>query len=454
MTAVLETFLSDHPSVRNVELVLIDPSGIARGKWAPVATLKKAFGEGVNFPLSLHGLDVWGNEVPSTGLHIESGDLDGFCRAVPSSLSAVPWSADGGNAGDVPTNAQVLLTTLSPDGAKFGGCARTALEQVLARLSQTGLSATCAFELEFHLLRDPDASAEFQLAAFDELPDAQFMYGLGALAEKHVFFGDVRRAAEWAGLPIDTIVKEAGPGQFEVNLNHREDALRAADDAVLLKRIIQQCARRHGLAATFMAKPFAGQPGNGMHIHASLIAEEGNNIFATDKGLALRRHAVAGLLDTMVDMTLVFINSMNGFRRMAPGSYAPTRINWGENNRSVAVRLPASSPAAHRIEHRVSGADANPYLVLAAVLGGMMAGMEAQREAGAPLTGNAYDDATPNRGDELPATAPEALAVFEKSAFARQLLGEAMHGILCAIKRSEHETISQHISRFERRTYL
>ena len=127
----LNNFLKNHPRIEHVELVLVDPNGIARGKWAPVATLKKAFAEGVNFPLSLHGLDVWGNEVDGTGLHISSGDLDGFCVAVPHTLSAVPWGHGEGGAGEAAT-AQVLLQTRTPDGQPFGGCSRTVLENCVA----------------------------------------------------------------------------------------------------------------------------------------------------------------------------------------------------------------------------------------------------------------------------------------------------------------------------------
>ena len=292
---VLDEFLKNHPNLEHVELVLVDPNGIARGKWAPASTLKKAFADGVNFPLSLHGLDIWGNEVDATGLHISSGDLDGFCVAVPHTLSAVPW---GGGTGDNETDAvaaQVVLQTLTPQREAFDCCARTVLQSTVRRLQDRGLKPVCAFEMEFHLLQqDANAVDGFKLAAFDELPDAQFMYGLDALAEKAPIFADIRRAAKWAKLPVDTIVKEAGPGQYEVNLNHRDDALRAADDVVLLKRIVRECARRHGLEATFMAKPFIGQPGNGMHVHASLLDSDDLNIFSGPSGDLKLRHAVAG----------------------------------------------------------------------------------------------------------------------------------------------------------------
>ncbi|MEM9732362.1 MAG: glutamine synthetase family protein [Pseudomonadota bacterium] len=450
----LQTFLTAHPNVTHVELVLVDPSGIVRGKWAPVETLEKAFAEGVNFPLSLHGLDIWGNEVAATGLHIESGDLDGFCKAVPHTLTAVPWGGEGlAELSATATNAQVLLQMQRPDHTPFGTCARTVLENALERCTAQSLIPVCAFELEFHLFTRAQDGGIVPVG-LDDMPDAQFMYGLESLAENLPVFATIRQAAQWADLPIDTIVKEAGPGQFEINLNHRADAVRAADDVILLKRIVREAARAHGLIASFMAKPQAGQPGNGMHVHISMLNEAGANIFSSEEGTTRQHHAVAGLLDTMADATLVFINTHNGFRRMAPGSYAPTRVNWGENNRSVAVRLPAAPDKAKRVEHRVSGADANPYLVLACLLTAMMDGMEKGEAPPPELVGNAYDEATPNRGVSLPVTQREALALFEHSSFITRALGADMQKALAAIKQAEIEGFAGDISAFELNSFL
>jgi len=342
VSSYLEDFLEIYPTIKTVELVATDPSGVARGKWAPVSSLKKAFNEGVNFPLSLHALDVWGNEVEETGLHISSGDLDGFFRAVPTSLSAVSWgSADTEASGDNPTCAQVLLETYKEDGEAFMGCSRHVLRRQLNGFNKLGLSPVVAFELEFHLLKPKSQWRDDQpeVANIPGTGDAQFMYDLDALAENSNLFAEIRRVARWANLPLDTIVKEAAPGQYEINLSHRDDALRAADDVILLKRIVRECARKHGLIATFMAKPFVDQPGNGMHVHCSVLDQNKRNIFSDDEGTDILHQAAAGLVETMRESTLTFINTKNGFRRMAAGSYAPTRTSWGENNRSVAVCL-------------------------------------------------------------------------------------------------------------------
>ncbi|MBP0649680.1 glutamine synthetase, partial [Mycobacterium tuberculosis] len=163
---------------------------------------------------------------------------------------------------------------------------------------------------------------------------------------------------------------------FEVNLKHVTDALAAADDAVMLKRLIVETARKHGLKASFMPKPFLDVAGNGFHLHVSLVDEADLNVFAAPEGgETLLGQAIAGLLATMAEATLVFVPSWNGYRRLMPGSYAPTNASWGYNNRSVGVRVPAGPAAARRLEHRIAGADANPYLVTAFVLAGMLEGI-------------------------------------------------------------------------------
>ena len=448
----LEDWLADHPDVRHVEYVVTDPNGVARGKWAPVGSLAKAFADGpqggINFPLSLHALDVWGTEVPETGLHISSGDRDGFYRAVPETLSIVPGRAD---------TAQVLLETFEPGGAPFSGCARQVLRAAVERLAAQDLHATCAFELEFHLLQTGEPGSVPQIADPHALDGSQRMYGLKALAERHPVLDLVREAGAAAGLPIDTIVKEAAPGQYEVNLTHRTPAeggaLRVADDAVLLRRIVQHAAAAHGLRATFMAKPFVDEAGNGAHVHVSLADGARRNVFAGEGGEGRLRHAAAGLVLTLPDTALVCCNTMNGFRRMAPGSYAPTRANWGFNNRSVAVRVPASGEGARRLEHRVAGADANPYLVLACVLSAMAEGIERGDEPPAPFEGNAYEPGEADPGPSLPASMADALTLFEASEFAARALGKTMHSNLAHLKRAEIRGFADDMSPLERATY-
>lgn len=442
-TELAAQFLGAHPEIDYADLLISDLNGIIRGKSAPAKSLLKAAEPGMNLPLSIFGLDLWGREVASTNLHIETGDKDGFCRMIPGRVSLIPWSDQPG--------AQALLSMYCEDGTPFAADPRHALQGVIDRLAAKGLRAVTAMELEFYLVEEESYLQKGQMsenATFG--PDQQEMYALSALGGRDGLFEAIRSAAKAQNLPVDTIIKEAAPGQYEVNLYHRDDPLAAADDAVLLRRLIGGLARQAGFRATFMPKPFGHWPGNGLHVHASLLNDEGDNIFAGEDGHALLGRAAAGLLATMRDCQLIFLPSFNGYRRLTPGSYAPTALAWGWNNRSVAVRVPASDDAALRLEHRLSGADANPYLVMAAVLGGMLHGMEEKLAAPEPMEGNAYDANLPSLTDEM----DEAIDAFAGSAFTKNLFGETLHHVFTEIKRAEILEFWNEITPLERSTYL
>lgn len=443
----VERFLGAHPETEAIEFLITDSNGVTRGKWAPAAAVKKAFADGVNFPFSLYGLDVWGREVMETGLHVTTGDRDGYCRAVPGSLRVVPWA-------ERPT-AQALLTMHSDEGIPFEGDPRNALARMVARLAEAGYTACAAMELEFYLL-DPKAplmpngmpSPVYRATAG---PTPQNMYSMSDLADFSFLFSEIWAYGKAQGLPIDTMVSEAAPGQFEVNLKHRADALAAADDAVLLKRLVCEVARKHGLKATFMAKPFMDVAGNGLHIHVSLLDGKGRNVFADPAiGERLLGQAVAGLIDTMQAATLLFVSTWNGYRRLQPGSYAPTTASWGYNNRSVGVRIPAGPPEARRLEHRIAGADANPYLVMTGVLAGILDGLEREATPPPPIVRNAYEEPVP----PLPSTMADAITLFERSDFIRRTLGVEYRSLLAHLKRAEVQAFEREITPLERTTYL
>ncbi len=442
--AEYRAFVAKHPDIEAVEFLMVDPNGVMRGKWAPGDALKKAFQEGVNFPMSLHGLDVWGREVVETGLHIETGDKDGYCRATRGSLSIVPWAKR--------KTAQVLLQTFSPEGEPFMADPRQVLKKKVAEVNAKGFFPVVAFELEFYLL-DPELEWSDGMpgpVGAAAGPDRLRMYGLDDLAEHAALFDMIRDAADAQKLPIDTIIKEAAPGQFEVNLKHRNDPLRAADDVIMLRRIVMGCARAHGLQATFMAKPFLEYAGNGMHVHASMLDGEGRNIFGGAGGRRRLEAAVAGLLQTMPESLLLFINTWNGFRRITPGSYAPTRAVWAENNRSVALRIPVSNDANRRVEHRIAGADANPYLVMAALIQGMVEGIEQDLVPPPPVEGNAYDE----EGLSLPDDMDDALQLMARGDFVDRALGPLLAKVYKDLKRAEIVAFWSEITPLERTTYL
>ncbi|MEM6617023.1 MAG: glutamine synthetase family protein [Pseudomonadota bacterium] len=435
-------FIARHPNLERFEVILIDINGIPRGKWLPASGIEKAFKSGVNFPYSVYGNDVWGREAPETGLHISTGDRDGVERPIPSTLSLVPGT-DG-------RAAQALFSMERPDGSPFMADPRQVLKSIVGGFTGKGIKPVVAFELEFYLfeIAEPSAPPKPVFSTYEE-PVRQNMYDLGDLDRLAPFLDDLRRGGDELELPLDASVSEASPGQFEVNLSHRADPLRAADDAVLLKRMIVGLARKHGYIASFMAKPVADWPGNGMHIHASMMGKDGN-IFANEDGETRLGHAIQGLLATMPDALLLFISSFNGFRRLQPGSYAPTGICWGHDNRSVAIRVPASKPEARRIEHRIAGADANPYLVLAAILAGVEKGLNEAITPPPPVDGSAYDQAT----TPLTSRFNEAIEAFANSRWAKAAFGELLHRVITEVKRQEDRAFQTAITPLERETFL
>ncbi|OYW55334.1 MAG: glutamine synthetase [Rhizobiales bacterium 12-68-15] len=427
-----------------VEVLLPDTSGVLRGKWIPGEAMHKIWKSGVPIPLSIFGLDVWGCEVERTGIHIETGDKDGLCWPVPGTLKPVPWSPRPA--------AQVLITMHEPDGAPWMLDPRQQLKRVVERLADRGLAACCAFELEFYLLRPTEPGAPPQPVFATEGQARQNMYAMSDLDAFATVLHDMRTAAVAQGLPTDTVISEAAPGQFEVNLYHKTDALGAADDAILLRRLIEGVARRHGLRATFMAKPLLDFAGSGMHVHVSLMDGSKANVFARPdgEGERLLRHAAGGLLATMADSTLLFVPGFNGYRRLVPGSYAPTGITWGYDNRSVAVRVPNGPPEAMRLEHRIAGADAHPHLVLAAILAGMLDGLEAGIEPPEALTGNAYDRDAPRLSPSM----ADAISRFSNSPFIERTFGADYRRVYAAMKEEELAAFSRTILPLEYDTYL
>lgn len=427
-----------------VEVLLPDTSGILRGKWLPGGAMNKVWKSGVPIPLSIFGLDVWGCEVEATGIHIETGDKDGLCWPVPGTLKPVPWSPR--------PSAQVLITMHEPDGTPWMLDPRQQLARIVDRLAARGFSACVAFELEFYLLKPGTEGAPPQPVFSTQGQARQNMYAMSDLDAYATLLHDMRTAAAAQGLPTDTVISEAAPGQFEVNLYHKDDALGAADDAILLRRLIDGVARRHGLRATFMAKPLLDFAGNGMHVHVSLKDKTGANVFARGggEGGRLLRHAAGGLLSTMADSTLLFVPSFNGYRRLVPGSYAPTGITWGYDNRSVAVRVPNGPADALRLEHRIAGADAHPHLVLAAILAGMLEGIEAAIEPPEPLTGNAYENDAPLLSPSM----AEAVSRFAGSPFIERAFGDEYRRVYAVMKQEELAAFSRTILPLEYETYL
>jgi len=435
-------FLAANQDIEIVELLLPDSNGIFRGKWMPANHVRGLFCDGLALAKSVFALDAWGSDVLSTGLYYETGDRDGICRPIPGSLKRVPWAAR-------PT-AQVMLRMEDEDGQPFFADPRALLEKAVGRLSARGLRPVVAFELEFYLFEDSrDGSAPSPVNEGIG-PDRTNIYSMSDLRAYGDLFAEIEAAAEILDVATDTIISEAAPGQFEINLVHVGDPFAAADQALMLRRIVRQVARKHGLNASFMAKPFADRSGNGMHAHVSLVDADGGNVFGTGPdGEALLRRCVAGLLDTMHETTLLYVSTFNGFRRLN-GAYSPSKALWAENNRYVAVRLPRAKGPARRFEHRVAGADANPHLVLAAILAGAEHGLAADLPLPRPVDGDVGDVTT----EPLPPTMRHALERFEASSWITESFGPDWQAFYGKVKRQELEGFEAYVSPLEFETYL
>lgn len=441
------TFLEANPEVASADLFVVDQHGIARGKRVPAAGLTKAFSSGLAMPRSVMALDVWGNDVSAAGYAPDTGDGDALCRPVAGTLKPMTWAQR--------PSAQLMLAMYQPDGSPFLGDPRHVLARVVERLSARGLTPVVATELEFYLV-EPTGGQDGgptppRQPATGRPPSDPCVLSLDELEGLEPIFADIEIAARAQGIPTDTLITEHGPGQFEINLWHQPDALLAADQATLFKRAVKGCARAHGLVASFMAKPFGHAAGSGMHVHLSLLDRAGRNIFDDGgPGSDLLRHAVAGLCATMPDFMAIFAPNQNSFRRLRPGAFAPTAPTWGYENRTVAVRIPYAGGAARRLEHRVAGADANPHLVLAAILAGVLHGIESKLEPAKPVTGCAYD-----LGERaLPTGLPQALHILERSTVAQDYLGPEMVRILTATKWQEHRRLAAIVPAAEHAAYL
>jgi glutamine synthetase len=310
-------------------------------------------------------------------------------------------------------------------------------------------------ELEFYLLeRDANGAMRPSRGQLSGKQRAGIdAYGLGRLDDMAPLFDDLYAAARVQGLPVRTLMSEYAQGQFEITLEHRGDALRAVDEAILFKRAVRGVAARHGRVACFMAKPFESMAGSGMHLHASLAGRDGHNVFAAadPAGTPALRHAIGGLQRTMTEGMAVFAPHANSYRRFRSLSYAPVAPTWGVNNRSVSLRVPAGPPQSRHVEHRVAGADANPYLVAALVLGGMLQGIEQGSDPGPPVVGNGYAQARPG---ELPTQWHAAIERTAGSAFVADVFGGAFRDIFVAIKRRECEKFGALVSDRDYEWYL
>lgn len=445
-----EALLAKHPDIEIVECVFPDMNGVMRGKWLPAKQAGKLASGDLRMPLSTYNLDVFSNDVEAAGIAVSIGDPDGRGWPIPHAFGRALWA-------ERPT-AVALFTMTEIDGetpCRFDP--RQALARVVGKLAARGLRPVVAPELEFYFVDEQTDAAGHAVpprgAGGDRLNAAQ-VFRLDVKESFSDALADIDAAARALGAPADAAIAEFGPGQFEINLAHGPDPLAACDHAVMLRRAIRGVARQHGMEACFMAKPYGAQSGSGQHFHVSLVDEAGGNVFDGGEDAAapnpLMRAAIGGLIETMADATLLFAPHLNSYRRLRPGSYAPCVAAWGIENRGVAVRCPALSGPGARLEHRVAGSDANPYLALTAILAGMLRGVERGADPGEPVQG----EARPGQGGRLPTDWPAAIAAFEASRFMRDALGADLHRAYALMKRQELNALLERVTDVEYDVYM
>ena len=409
----MNTWLSEHPEIRNIRAAVSDLNGQARGKRMPARFGNKLLSEGSRMPMSVLNVDIWGDDIEDSPLVFASGDADGVLKPTERGFVPMPWLA-------TPT-ALLPMWMFLDDGTPFAGDPRHALKLVLDRYAALGWTPVVATELEFYLIDDAgDALQPPPSPRSGKRRLGGEVLSLRALDAFDGFFTELYDACETMDIPAEAAISEGGMGQYEINLSHSPDALKAADDAWLFKLLVRGLARKHGFAASFMAKPYAEEAGTGLHTHFSVLDAEGRNIFddGGEVGTAVLHHAIAGCLAAMPASTLVFAPHGNSYDRFMPGSHAPTGIAWGYENRTTAIRVPAGDPKARRIEHRVAGGDINPYLMLSVVLGAALLGIEDKLKPPAPVKGSAYEA----KLAQLPTRWDDAIAAFESDALTPRLL--------------------------------
>jgi glutamine synthetase len=430
-----------------LDVFVADVNGLLRGKRLPAGAWARLSTEGVAFSRSALILDASGALQGPLGLGTENGDPDGNAVPVPGRLAPVPWAAPG--------LAQCLMSMRDEAGLPLWYDPREILRRVVARCRADGLHPVVSCELEFYLV-GAGADGRVQPFAARRGGVARPLGGhlcLQQLDDYQAFLHDLHATLTAQGIPADTLVSEYGPGQFELNLLHGPDPVLTADQAVLQRRATVAVAGKHGLRASFMAKPFAQQAGSGLHIHVSLVDVAGRNRFGAPGGDALLGHAIAGMQALHAESMAIFAPSFSAYRRYRAGAFVAMGSTWGVDNRAVAFRVPRSGPQARRIEHRVAAADASPHLVMAAILAAIHYGVTGRAEPGPPVEpGHAVTGA--QAGAPLPGDVFSALSVLEHGSALADYLPERFPSLFAELKRAEAETLFAEVQPVEHEYYL
>ncbi|RLQ21829.1 glutamine synthetase [Seongchinamella sediminis] len=442
-TQVIKDWLKQH-QISEVECLVPDMTGNARGKFIP-ANQFLDMGE-PRLPESIMVQSVTGEYCDEHWELVEPTDADMILVPDAATMRVVPWARE-------PT-AQIIHDCYTMDGRPHPLSTRNVLRQVLDLYAAEGLKPVIAPEVEFFLVArniDPDYVLTPPSGRSGRKETSRLSYSIDAVAEFEDFVEDMYDYAEAQQLRVDTLIHENGAAQMEINFLHG-DAMDLADQVFTFKRTVRETAHKHGVYATFMAKPMQDQCGSALHIHQSVVrTDNGANIFTTDKGEHSEAFLsyIAGLQHYTPELIGFYAPNVNSYRRLAPDISAPINLNWGIGNRTTAFRVPESGPEATRVENRFPGADVNPYLAIAASLASGYLGMKNKLTPSEPHQGTANEDEV-----EVARTLEEGLRNLGNSPEVREVFGELFLKAYAAVKRDEFEEFNRVISSWEREHLL
>ncbi|OHV12279.1 glutamine synthetase family protein [Kushneria phosphatilytica] len=443
----MNAWFNEH-GITEVECLVSDLTGILKGKIMPAA--KYLHGGRPRLPDSIFIQTVTGGYPEDDELRFwNPAELDMQLVADQAAVYTVPWAED--------STAQIIHDCYYMNGEPVEVAPRYVLKRVLELYAARGWRAVVAPEVEFYLVKtnvDSDYPLEPPVGRSGRQESGRQSYSIDAVNEFDPVFEEMYDFCEAEQLDIDTLIHEEGAGQMEVNFQHG-DPLALADQVVIFKRTLRETALRHGMYATFMAKPMANEPGSAMHIHQSLWDSEGKrNLFADEGGepSKLFLNYVGGLQQYMPAAMPFFAPNINSYRRLMPSQSsgsAPVNVEWGFDNRTAGLRVPVGSAQSMRVENRLPGADANPYLVMAASLACGYLGMMTRADARPPLSGSAWAS-----GFTLPNDVGPALSLLGECEALADVLGERFVKSYLAVKRAEHQAYFRVISSWEREHLL
>lgn len=442
---LLTSFIKQH-QITEVECLIPDLSGVARGKILPAEKFLRILRErGLRLPEAIFIQTVTG-DFPDDEDVTSPANFDIYMIPDEKTVRLVPWYKEA--------TAQVVCDCIYADGGPVDISPRWVLRRVLDLYEARGWKPLVAPELEFFLVqvnKDPDYPLVPPVGRSGRTESGRQAYGIDAVNEFDPIFEDVYDYCEAQNIDIDTLSHEAGAAQIEINFNHGE-ALELADQVFLFKRTVRETAIRHNVYATFMAKPMQSEPGSAMHVHQSVVDKEsGRNLFAFENGddTPLFMSYIAGLQKYLPSVMPLLAPNVNSYRRLVAGSDAPINVHWGRDNRTVGFRVPVSQPDGRRVENRVAGADANPYLALAASLACGYLGMVQNLEPTDPVKGSAHRLAF-----TLPRHQFDALNKFNACKPLREVFGDRFISAVTYVKQAEYDAYQRVISSWERENLL